>query len=46
MIVYKTSREGGQTMKENYENLEMEVISFDTEDIIATSGENNEGELD
>lgn len=25
-------------MKENYETLEMEVIAFDSEDIITTSG--------
>lgn len=29
-------------MMENYEALEMEVIVFDTEDVITTSGENNE----
>ena len=27
-------------MKEQYETLEMEVIEFDSEDIIITSGEN------
>lgn len=26
------------TMKEHYENLDMEIIAFDTEDVITTSG--------
>lgn len=34
-------------MKEKYEVIEMEVITFATEDIITTSdGDPNEGELD
>ena len=33
-------------MKEKYEALEVEVIEFDTEDVIVTSGEGeNEGEI-
>ena len=32
-------------MKENYEVLEMEVIEFDTEDIITTSGNLGNGGL-
>ena len=31
-------------MKENYENLEMEVIVFENEDIICTSTEDGEGD--
>ena len=31
-------------MKENYEELEMEVIVFENEDIICTSNEDGEGE--
>lgn len=27
-------------MKEKYENVEMEIIEFETEDVITTSGEN------
>ena len=30
-------------MKENYEGLEMEVIEFETEDVITTSGELGNG---
>ena len=34
-------------MKERYETPELEIIIFETEDIIVTSGkEENEGELD
>ena len=33
------------TMKENYENLELEVIRFQTEDVITTSGEDDETEM-
>lgn len=32
-------------MKENYENLELEVIRFQTEDVITTSGEDDETEM-
>ena len=30
--------------KEKYEELEMEIIEFDTEDVITTSGDNDENE--
>lgn len=35
-------------MKEKFEDVEMEVITFETEDIITTSGglDPNEGEID
>ena len=33
-------------MKERYETVEIEVVRFETEDIIVTSGEPGEGELD
>ena len=32
-------------MKETYENLELEVIRFETEDVITTSGEDDETEM-
>ena len=33
-------------MKDQYENIEMEVIAFDNEDIVTASGDPHEGELD
>ncbi len=33
-------------MKESYEELKMEVITFNAEDVIVTSGHNNPGEED
>ena len=32
-------------MKEHYEDLELEVIRFQTEDVITTSGEDDETEM-
>ncbi len=32
-------------MKETYEGLEMEVIAFDADDVIVTSGDDNEGPM-
>ena len=35
-----TATDGGSKMKKKYEKAEIEIIEFETEDVITTSGDN------